>query len=92
LQSPQQFRYLDVSGNWQEIAVPDNALAFSWCQVPIVYQLGSNSQDPVTVTLSDGNKLSMPELSVELGHELFSRSGRIQQLEISLAANILFDA
>jgi hypothetical protein len=92
VQSPQQFRYLDVSGNWQEIAVPENALAFSWCQVPIVYRLDSDSQDVVTVTLSDGSKQSMPELSADLGRELFSRSGRIQHLEISLTANTLFEA
>jgi hypothetical protein len=89
--SPQPFRYLDVSGTWQEIALADNALAFTWCQVPIVYRLAAKPNDTVTVTLSDGSQQSMPELSADLCRELFARSGYIRKLEISIASNNLFE-
>ncbi|MFT4604207.1 MAG: hypothetical protein ACI9W4_000936, partial [Rhodothermales bacterium] len=34
------FRYLGVGGDWQELEVPASGLAFTWCQVPLVYTLG----------------------------------------------------
>ena len=33
------FRYLDVSRRWRELTVPAAGLAYTWCQVPLVYQL-----------------------------------------------------
>jgi hypothetical protein len=39
LREPGEFRYLDVDGAWQAIEVPAGGLAFTWCQVPVVYRL-----------------------------------------------------
>ena len=41
---PGRFRYLDVHGDWRETALPARALAFTWCQVPIVYRLDDESE------------------------------------------------
>jgi hypothetical protein len=37
------FRYLDVEGHWQHLEVPAGALAFTWCQVPILYRLDDDA-------------------------------------------------
>lgn len=34
------FRYLDVSGTWQELPLPAGSIAFTYCQVPVVYRIG----------------------------------------------------
>ncbi|MBT8103422.1 MAG: hypothetical protein KJO95_10670 [Gammaproteobacteria bacterium] len=87
-----KFRFLDVDGNWQELDVPVSGLAFTWCQVPIVYVLSDKVEPALTVLWSDGNKESNSQLTLspEISAELFKRSGRIRQLTVRFGANLLF--
>jgi len=85
------FRFLDVEGRWQELQVPARGLAFTWCQVPIVYHLVDRSQPSMTVTGEDGSTQTLTALSLpaELSAELFQRSGRIRRLSIDLPRDLL---
>jgi len=85
------FRFLDVDGHWQELTVPAQGLAFSWCQVPIVYHLVERGPPTVTVTRDDGSSqtLAAPSLPADLSAELFSRSGRIRRLSLDLPRDLL---
>jgi hypothetical protein len=83
---PRSFRYLDVKGDWQDIDVPAAALAFTWCQVPVVYRLEDADAPGLTVILEYGRtkesrKLSMSE---SLSAELFQRSGHIRRIDVTL--------
>jgi hypothetical protein len=93
LDEPGEFRYLDVDGNWQTISVPAAGLAFSWCQVPIIYRLADMSEPIIAIIRHDGSKLSLPQLSLskENSSELLRRSGRIRQLMVTLQKGLLFD-
>jgi hypothetical protein len=81
---PRPFRYLDVDGQWQELTVPPSGLAFTWCQVPIVYRLRSAGRPALTITLQDGSMQSLPQLSLpaQLSAELFRRSGHVRQITL----------
>jgi hypothetical protein len=85
------FRFLDVQGRWQELQVPARGLAFTWCQVPIVYHLVDRSAPSMTVTREDGSSQTLAALSLpaELSAELFRRSGRIRHVSIDLPRNLL---
>jgi hypothetical protein len=87
-----RFRFLDVDGRWQELTVPASGLAFTWCQVPIVYRLRSEGASTLTVTLRDGSieSLPLPLLPASLSSELFRRSGRIRQISLDLPRAALF--
>jgi hypothetical protein len=89
---PRAFRFLDVDGVWQELALPDSGLAFTWCQVPFVYRLDDSVQPMVTVTQDDGSVSSFdnPVLPTELSDELFLRSGRIRKIELIANTSQLF--
>jgi hypothetical protein len=89
---PREFRYLDVDGNWQTINVPGAALAFTWCQVPIVYKLDDISEPSVTIIRDNGQELQLPQLGLpnEQSNELFQRSGRIRQLTVTFGKDRLF--
>ena len=84
--------YVDVDGNWQTIAVPPDGLAFTWCQVPIVYKLDDNSPISLTIVDADGEQKVFEQLALpaEESSEVFRRSGRIRQLTITLRTNMLF--
>ena len=86
------FCFLDVDGNWQDLIVPARGLAFTWCQVPVVYRLDDNAEPSLTITWNDGRIQTLPQLALpaEESSELFMRSGRIRQLTLNLRADMLF--
>lgn len=86
------FRYLDVANEWQVLDVPAFGLAFTWCQVPIVYCLNDDLSPSIKVSWMDGKKQNLQELCLteSMSAELFSRSGSIRQITLTLNNNLLF--
>jgi hypothetical protein len=91
---PRSFRYLDVANQWQSIELPAGSLAFTWCQVPIVYQLDHESPPSVTIVHADGTRTRVAglTLSSEDSAELFQRTGRMSKLELNFHPSMLFDS
>jgi hypothetical protein len=92
--APRQFRYLDVDDEWQELTLPASSLAYTWCQVPIVYRLRSEGRPALAVTLRDGSIETLPQMSLpaDLSAELFRRSGRVRQISLDLPPGMLLGA
>jgi hypothetical protein len=86
------FRYLDVGGHWQHLEVPAGALAFTWCQVPIVYRLNDAAPTSLVIFRDDDSSrsLSVTSLPADESAELFRRSGRIRRLELTFRTDTLF--
>ena len=91
--TPRSFQYLDVDDEWQIIEVPGSALAFTWCQVPVVYRLVDQRTVSMILTCRDGTTESQTSSSVSAAasSELFRRSGAIRKLAVSLPPSALFD-
>ncbi len=87
------FRYVDVHDRWQEIVLPAAGLAYTWCQVPIVYRLCTAGGPSLTVTREDGSSTTMPQLSLpeDLSSEVFRRSGHIRQISVDVPSSMLLD-
>jgi hypothetical protein len=87
------FRFLNLQNDWREIDIPSQALAFTWCQVPVVYQLDDNSKSKLIVELGNGDYVETHDavLSADLSRELFSRSGHIRSIALTLNSNQLFN-
>jgi hypothetical protein len=91
---PRPFRYLDVQNDWQEIQLPVGTLAFTWCQVPVIYRLDNKSSPALTLIYDNGMKEEVRGLSLSdsMSSELFKRSGNIRQITVMLAhGNLLVD-
>jgi hypothetical protein len=86
-----RFRFLDVHGRWQELTVPASGLAFTWCQVPIVYHLRGEGRPALAITLEDGGIQTLPQLSLPaaVSAELFRRSGHIRQISLDFPQEAL---
>ena len=82
------FNYFDVMGSSQKIDLSENSLAFTYCQVPMVYKL--TNKTGVEVIKSDGSTQSVSglKLSEELSHDIFSRTNNVKQIEISITEEI----
>ncbi len=88
------YRYLALDGSWAEVDVPAGGLAFTMCQVPVVYRLDDSGSSSLVVSYEDGTEKSLEqlELSAEDSAHVFDRDGRIRQLTISFGPLALFSA
>lgn len=88
------FRYLDVNDKWQQVPVPASGLAFTWCQIPMVYALNRENDSGLHIDWDDGREENLSELSLSATHsqEIFNRSGRIRQIRVRLSTDTLFTA
>lgn len=80
------YYYIDVDGQKQQLNVPANSLAFTYCQVPVVYTRGQENSIRVTTNLDETVEICGKTLSQELSHAVFSRSGEVKLLEVTIAA------
>jgi hypothetical protein len=89
---PGSFCYLDVENRWQTLALPASSLAFTWCQVPIVYVLDDNADAGLVTELDDGTRSSFTDLSLPgtISAELFQRSGRVRKIVATFGTKRLF--
>jgi hypothetical protein len=87
-----EFCYLDVDGNWQNIAVPAHGLAFTWCQVPVIYSLDDGRKPSLTITRNDGSQETTHDLALSAADStaIFERSGRLRSLHVVLNSSDLF--
>jgi len=90
--APQPFRFLAVDGQWRELTIPASGLAFTWCQVPLVYRLDESAEPTVSVYWENGDCQILPALALpaEVADQLFQRNGRIRQIELVLTSRLLF--
>jgi len=78
------FGYYDVSGARRRLALKPGELAFTYCQVPVVYQLAR--QASVTVVRSNGRRRSTrePALDLTTSRSIAERTGQIVLIEVCL--------
>ena len=84
------FEYLNATGDWQQLDLPKQALGFTWCQVPIIYQL-TDQAFSIEVTNADGGVTSIPGQSLPkpISAQLIDRSGAIRQLMVRIPSKAL---
>jgi len=77
-----EFAYHDVSGAPHHLFLKSGELAYTYCQVPIIYRLARRNS--IGVVRSDGTRQTNPLLQLDRGisRELFDRTGRIRRLEV----------
>ncbi len=90
LDAPATFHYFDGEGAAQQLGLPSGSLAFTFCQVPVVYRR-LDGPARITVRYADGTTLeqSGDALDARAGADVLARNGRIRQLEIGVPAHTL---
>lgn len=80
----QTFKYLNVNNEWQVIDLPKNSLAFTWCQVPIIYHL-SEFEEGILVKTNEGNMNAKAlKLSTDIAQSIFERTGDVELITLQL--------
>jgi hypothetical protein len=81
LDNQQQFKYIDINGIKKTIELNPNQLAFTFCQIPIVYNFGNEEKIVIEYTNGQMNEIQGCMLDHTISMKLFSRSGEIQKVE-----------
>ncbi|MBN2521971.1 MAG: hypothetical protein JXB24_01790 [Bacteroidales bacterium] len=78
------FVYYAIHGTKKEILLPKGSIAFTCCQVPVVYKKGN--EDRIRIYFQDGSTVKENGLSLssEISEELFKRSGKVKKIEVTL--------
>ena len=77
------FSYVDVNQNICKFDLNQNQLAFTYCQVPIIYEL-KDAEQSISVSYANNKieNINGDSLSKEMSAELFSRSGKIKEIKV----------
>ena len=78
------FEYVDLEATKKSVRLNAGTMAFTYCQVPVIYRL--NSKDAIEVTDTNGNssKYNGYSLDVQTSNKLFIRSGEIVKVIVDV--------
>lgn len=84
--SASDFKYYSVDDLLQTLHIPANGLAFTYCQVPIVFHNGH--EESITVNLSNGKTENIKgnQLPLNWSKSIFERDGSIVSLKFTCIA------
>ena len=87
----EQFDFIDIAGDHQTIELSQASLGFTYCQVPFVYKNSESGVARVEVILANGEAIQsdLLTLNTRLSSQIFSRSGDIKQVNVSIPTNML---
>ncbi len=78
-----KFEYYDLNNELQTLELTKNQLAFTYCQVPIVYE-SSDNQRIVVQLLNTQVEMGGHILTTELSGKIFSRTNHVQKVHVYL--------
>ena len=85
LEAPVNFEYFNVTGEKKSLPLTKDSLAFTYCQVPIVYSK-NKGQAVIEVSYTDGQQKTLPNKSLdsETTLELFGRNNVIEKIVVAI--------
>jgi len=86
LASAKTFAFTAISGAGQTLSVPAGAIAFSFCQVPIILSWEAEQEASIEVHKTDGSSqlIHAAQLPTDLSQSIFHREGQISSLTVTL--------
>ena len=89
LNAPKVFKYVDVHKEKKEISLEANSLCFTYCQIPIVYQLAQ--KEGIALHLSNESTVKFEALNLDqkTSKNFFERNGKIEKLIVFINSSSL---
>ncbi len=83
------FTYTNLEDKQIQMQLEAGSLAFTYCQVPVVYQLAAS--EGMEITFSDGTnaKLDSRELAADISQKIFERTGEVSSIKLHLKVDVL---
>jgi hypothetical protein len=87
--APSTFRYRDVAGAARSVELGPSSLAFTFCQVPVVYRrVSAGERLGVSVLLADGSRVACADPAVDetTSGLVFRRTGEVVRIDVEVPA------
>ncbi|NDJ78554.1 MAG: hypothetical protein GYB65_20070 [Chloroflexi bacterium] len=82
-------QYFKVDGQKSQIAVPANAMAYTFCQVPIILQVADEARIEVELDGDSIHTIIGNELGPDLSSHIFLRDGIARQITVFIRDNLV---
>jgi hypothetical protein len=89
LAAPKKVSFVQSDGSAAPLALEKDSLAFSYCQVVVVYKIASANSIEVVFSNGDKQVVESHVLDASLSNKVFTRTGEIAQLHVSITENNL---
>jgi hypothetical protein len=80
LSEAQTFNYINVNGEAKQLTINANSLAFTYCQVPVIYTIAT--ENSISVTRANGDVVA---LDLAVSSEIFGRTGAVAKIHVNVA-------
>ena len=84
LSQKNDFNYYTVLGEKNSIALEKGSLAFTYCQVPILYTKGAASYIKISYISGEDETIEGNSLTEDISTQLFNRTNEVQQIEVNI--------
>ena len=84
LKEKQVFTYFNVKGEEKSIGLEPDSLAFTYCQVPILYKKGGDSGIKVEYLDGSQNNIDALKLDKDTSQDLFNRNHKIEKITVEI--------
>jgi hypothetical protein len=84
LESSKEFEFINLKNEKKTLSIDKNQMCFTYCQVPVVYELSTNEM--IEVVFNDSSKVLFDGLSLdaETSTKIFNRTNEIHHLKVSV--------
>ena len=82
------FKYVDYNSKIKLMNLNKNTLAFSICQVPVIYHLSKSEEIEITFVNGDSKKISGNEIDEINSKKIFERNNEIEKIDVFVVKNI----
>jgi hypothetical protein len=89
LTEPRTYRFIDIHHNKQDIALEPHSLAFSYCQIPVIYRIAEHTSIEIVLQNTHNMLIEGLELNKDFSSRIFNRSGEVRQLIVNLTKDLL---
>ncbi|EKA5636364.1 hypothetical protein OKZ62_002271 [Vibrio navarrensis] len=86
------FSCLALSGEKRSYVLEAGQLAFTYCQVPFIYQLSEQAQGHIEVMMNDDSVRLFDQLELDrnISQAIFARTGEVEKVLVSLPESMLY--
>ena len=84
LKKPETIKYVNVQNEFRLLDLPNSSLCFTYCQVPVIYQIAE--VEKLEVRYSDGKTKLFNSFSLDFdtSQQIFNRNGEVEQILVSM--------
>ncbi len=83
------FEYVDIQSNTKSIELKSGSLAFTYCQIPIVYSISEKEKTELHLKDGTSTEIESKMLDAEISKQIFQRTSNVEFIEVGISEALL---